>query len=148
VSLPLCARFDYDVGPTTLLLTVPQRPWIAGVSTIGGAERAAGGLRASYLEREDELLAVTVRFLESEWPAVLLMIRYAIANDSALTVWLDYNTDPSTSYVCDLVSPSFGARIVPTREDDACGLGGAVMSIDLVLRKTDGTPWTDNYFDV
>lgn len=134
----LTPKFVYGATPTTLALTIAQRPWSPSSQAVGGAELGAP-TPAAYVVRRDELLDVTLRFHESEWAAVRAWLVWA----QALPNTFDYFPDLylSAFHTCYLVSPVMGEPIRPVREETF-----GVYEIGLQFRKVDGTAWDLTYW--
>lgn len=96
-------RFVYtDDGSVAVdfTLTLACRPFTSPARSIGGREESASGAVASWTVREDSKLRLPLRITESEWPAVLKMIRHG-SRGTAITVHLG-----AESRSCRLLSPN------------------------------------------
>ena len=138
---PHRSSFSYGSGPTVLTLTWAARPYEVLHSSVGGVRwAAAAGNAASYVVRRDRDLAVTLRVLETEREGVETFIEWA-QGMASFSFAPDADT-PGTSYTCQLVSPEAGEKWQPQRDDEF----PHQFFIRIVLRKSDGSQWTDAYF--
>lgn len=141
VPLERRPRFVFNDGTARdFTLSRPQLPWTPLSRAVGGSDTSGGGTRAAFVVRRDELLEVVLAFSEAEWADVRRMIVHGQAAGT-MTFYPDAGV-PATNYAVDLEAPAMGEEIRPQRRE---GWGDWVITI--VLRKTDGSPWTDLYFD-
>lgn len=134
-------QFSYNPGtPTVLTLTWAARAWEVLHDSVGGVRFAAAfGVAASYVIRRDRDLAVTLRVLEAERASVESFIEWAQGMEP-FTFFPDLGS--GTSYSCILISPAAGEAWQPLRDDAFPHM----FNIRVVLRKVDGTKWSDEYF--
>ena len=97
------------------------------------------GVAASYVVRRDRDLAVPLRVLETERASVETFVEWAQGMES-FTFWPDADT-AGTSYSCILVSPAAGESWQFHRDAEFPHL----FTARIVLRKADGSAWTDTY---
>lgn len=142
--IPLRSRFDYGIGgdAATLLVSLPSRPWTNVEEAVGGRRLAATGIGASFVVRTDTIMAMTIRFRESEWANVLGMIRWGQMEETL--VWYPDALDLATSFIAYLHTPEAGSRVQATRLADF----PKVMELPLELRRADQpeTPWGLDFF--
>ena len=138
------SRFDYGtVGDiTSLIMALPVRPWISREETVGGRRIAAAGRGASHIVRTDAILALTMRFRETDFPAVLAMIAWGQGEE--LITWFPDANIPATSFAVYLHQPATGTPTSPVRMADF----PKVMDLTIELRRQDfpGTPWPLDFF--
>lgn len=103
--LPDCPRFVFGVSGD-LSLSLPSMPRDYTLATVGGDIEADSGVRAAFIVRRDELWTFTVRFFESEWPALQAFIVFA--QTGALFTYYPDALDPSVSYSMRLLEPAIG----------------------------------------
>jgi hypothetical protein len=127
-------RIDYDV--TTLLLDLPMMRWRPGTSGLGGTLTTATGIPVAYLIRRDELLAVVLRFRESEWPGVRAWLHWAMSHPNESEFFPDQDI-PGTSFDVWLEYPRLepgGSLVQPERAADS----PCIFELPILLRETSG----------
>ena len=92
--------------------TLPTQAWNRSSEAIGGAEWSAARVPSSFEIRRDQLLGLTIRIKESEWPAVRTMLEHG-QRGTQVTVYPQNGTGVDAY----LVSPAMGERIQYRRSD-------------------------------
>jgi hypothetical protein len=137
-------RFTFVYGPpedlTTWRTSLPVRPWDREVGGEGGALRSATGVFASYTVREDNVLLVTVHFLEHEWVDFQSVVRWG-QGGWPFDVYPDVSADLTEVYTVDLESPRAGEKYRPTRSTQY----PRAHELTIALRRVDGEAWDLNY---
>lgn len=111
-ALPNTPKVVYGSGPTTLLFSIPQRPWEPVVSTVGGTEWSGAGVPATFRISARDVLKLRLRFMESEWPAVRAWI-LAVQMGGAYQWFNDQNDLTSLAMYHD--APAVGQDFGPSR---------------------------------
>lgn len=115
--------------------TIPALPWLPHDRSIGAMHIAASGVPASYVARRDYLLDLTVRVLESEWPAFLSFLQWAMEAESF--TWYPDANDLDISFEVYLDSPADGGDWSPSR-----GAFDGIFEAAIVLRNAGlAAPW-------
>jgi hypothetical protein len=143
MALPRIPRFEYDTGPTVFQPSIPQRAWNRVISGVRGSLLSATGVGASYSIRDDHLLELTVRYLESEEPAFLAMVNFLMAWPNSGVIYPD-SLDLLTFYDFQLRAPTFNDDEYRGIRDDEYP---QALQSTLRIVKTDGTAWADIYHD-
>lgn len=138
--LPKRPRFVFNDGSAVdFTLTHPQRTWRPGSRGVGGSDVSAAGVPEAFEVRRDERLHVTLRFTESEWANVRRMV---VHGQGAGTITFYPDADVAgTNHTVYLDEPEMGQEVVPRRSELA-----SIYEIDVVLRRTTSTAFTDEYF--
>lgn len=142
MTLPWLPRFVYAATDTTLSL--PVRPWDFLENVVGGEAEAASNVRAAFVVRRDQQLALPLRFFEEEWPLVRALIEYG---QTGLPIeWFPDASDTAVSFDIYLDAPEVGDQF--TAEPD--GEYPQALYLTLVVRQADGLGWDDlaGYFEV
>jgi hypothetical protein len=92
--------------------------------------------------RHDEIVSLTLLFLESSLPSVLAMIAWGQTEESM--TWYPDANDLATSFVVWLHEPSAGTAVLPTRHPDY----PKVLELTIELRRADlpDIPWGLDYY--
>lgn len=138
MGIPHRPTFSFGDGPTVLTPTWPAQPYEYPHSSVGGMRRSAAGVAASYAVRRDRLLAITLRVLETERTDVEDLIEWGQGME-----YFDFkpDADEAAEYSVDLEEPAAGASWQWQRDTEFPHL----FTVRLVLRKADGSQWTDQY---
>jgi len=129
---PFAPRIIYPATTGTVLdLDLGQDYWLPSSRTIGGSGISAAGVPESYIVRRDELLQVTLRFYEKDWPFVRDFVAWAQEN-AATFDWYPDRRNLNQKYVVYLDSPMIGEDLQPRR----ASWDSAVYEIDLILRNS------------
>lgn len=91
---------------STLTLAHPMRPWNYADGGEGGSAVAASGITEAYVIREDDVLMLECRVLESEMPAFRQFLRWARSSGESFTLRLD-SEDAATEFQVYLESPTW-----------------------------------------
>lgn len=137
------SRFDYGVGPVTVLtMALPVRPWDTRKGTVGGRRIASGGQGASHIVRVDQIVRVTLRFPETSEAAVLGLIDWG--QTEANFTWFPDANILGTSFLVHLHFPGAGEDVAPTRLAEY----PKVKELAVELRRADlpSTPWDLDFF--
>lgn len=122
-----------------LTLALPVARWHYTEPTVGGTARAGSGVLAGYAVRRDAGLALTLRFMEEEWPEVERLIVHL--QEGVAVTWYANDDDP-TGVAIRLESPapggSFDAIPDPTYP--------RALHLPVVFRRADGAAWELEYF--
>jgi hypothetical protein len=132
-------RPRFVFGATDLTLDWAQRPYVYRDNPIGGVRWSAAGIPASHVVRTDRDIELNLRVQEYERAAVEALIEWGQTTQE-ITFYPD--ADAGTSYACHLVNPHAGEEW-QTERDDAYP---HQFFVRVVLRKTDRTRWTEEYF--
>lgn len=137
------SRFVYGTGGdwTTSL---PTRPWIRTMPTVGGARTSAAGIPASHVVREDHNLGVPLRLYESEWSALIDLIRWGQLSETFVWYPDAGGSLIATGRTVYLEYPRAGDDLAIERDPEYL----RVLETTLTLRKADATPWTFEYWPV
>lgn len=137
--MPLRPRWVYDDGTAVdFVMSLPQRPFTPFSRGLGGSDSSGAGVPAAFEIRRDQLLAMTLRFPEWEWPDVERLLRH-LQRAGIGTLYLD--VDGAASHTIYGESPSLEEEIRPRRSD------AGTLEIDIVVRRTTDSVFTDRYFD-
>lgn len=113
-------------------LSVACRQWTSPGKSLGGREETKSGATASWEDREDSRLRLPIRFLESEWPAVLKMLRHG-SRGTIVTVHLG-----AASRTSRLLAPSvFDEAGVEPQKGEFPG----ELELETLWRDTSGSGW-------
>lgn len=106
-----------------LTLTHPQHPWKMADAGVGGHAVAASGISESFVVREDDVLLLEPRVLESELPQFRQFLRWARSSGTAFTIRLDVD-EPLTEFQVLLDSPTWDStpRVEYVRDPEYPGL--------------------------
>jgi hypothetical protein len=123
-------------GGSTLNFSLSQKLWTYEEGAgMGGEDMSAAGVPVSYIVRWDQLLNVTLRFLESERAAVMDWLKWAQQNKStSFSFYFDATDLAGAAYDVYLESPKVGERITMPREANSPW----VMSTSVTLRQVTG----------
>lgn len=132
-SLQFAPKVSYGTGPTVISMRFPQTAWEPASQGVGGSDVSGAGVVAAYEIRRDQILKTTLRFFESEWPAIGLWLEFGQRGNS-FTFWMDQN-DSTSSHVCYLLTPKMGDKIQLARHSEIVG----AYTLDIELRDTSGT---------
>jgi hypothetical protein len=142
--LPVRSRFDYNVGgdATSLTAALPPRAWEYREETTGGRRIAAGGQGASHIIRVDEILVLTLRFRETDLPAVLDLIAWGQMEETF--TWYPDANELGISFLVWLHAPAAGTPVMPTRLQEF----PKVLELTIELRRADvpEEPWGLDYY--
>jgi hypothetical protein len=125
-------------GTTTLDLTWPQRHWTPSSVAVGGRDISATGVPAAYSVRRDQLLDVTIRFEEDEWPDIEAWLQWA--QGQRPFTWHPDRSNLSASYTVYLQEPAMGEPILPERDEQF----PLVFTVGVQLRRVG---WAQAPFD-
>jgi hypothetical protein len=116
----------------TVILSLSQKLWTYEEGPgMGGEDVSAAGVPESYVVRWDNIINVTLRFLESERDAVMEWIKWAMSNKGSVSVFYFDSTDPDVaSYAVYMEKPKAGDRIAMPREQGSPW----IMSTEVKLR--------------
>lgn len=131
-------RPKVEYAGTTLVFSRPQRPWTPESVATGGHRTSASGVMEAYEIRRDEILEITLRFTEPEWPAVRAWLAHAQRAGS-----FDFYSDrnDSTGRTCLLESPAMGEPLRPERAEY-----GGDYEMSVRIRAVSGGPWAEAYY--
>jgi hypothetical protein len=144
-------RWWVEYGPEGDTLTYtsrhPMEPWEAELGGEGGDDIAASGIPEAYQIRADEIVHLTLRFEEDEWPEVREWLRWSRNSGQPFQFRLMAD-EAGTEYEVYLHSPRWSeGNVRPTRDAQFPGL----YRIDVSLRTENGqlinTLWTDHWDD-
>lgn len=138
--MPFCPSIEYDA--TTLLFTLPCRPWEPERESNGGSRVYTAGTVTSYVRARYSILPLRIRFTEAEYADVAAMIDWFHDNNMGpANVRTDQNEIGSeiTAY---LQSPAPNERWKPTRDANDPG----TLELDLVFRRTSANVLSAEYF--
>jgi len=124
MSLANIPKFVF--GGTDLVLEWPSRPWPRSVRAIGGDIASDADVRASYIVRRDELLTVTLRFSEDQWPEIESLIEFG--QSGSVFLWYP-DADVNEAFSVILDSPAINTEFAPA-PDDAYP---KVLTLDITL---------------
>lgn len=144
MSYPFRFRFVYGIGADVVDWTtsLPVRAWERRTASVGGSRTAAGGIPAAYVVRRDHILAVPVRFYESEWADVHGVIEWGQWGES-LVVYPDAGGEViAESFDVWLEFPKTPEDIRPERDPEY----PRVLTQTLELRRSVDTPWPIEMF--
>lgn len=131
-------RFDY--AAVQLELELPQGLWQHRVPVAAGGDiESTAGFPASYIVRRAHILAVPLRFYESEWPDVRALLEYG--QTGLPFTWFPDQLELE-SFEVYLEGPEVGKAIEP-RPDARYP---RALSLTIELRRTDDAPWDLEYF--
>lgn len=114
MPLPNTPKVVYGSPPTTLLFSLPQRPWEPVVATVGGTDWSGASVPASFRISVRDKLRIRLRFMESEWPAVREWI-LAVQMATSYQWFKDQTALDSITFYHD--TPAIGEDFGPTRGD-------------------------------
>lgn len=132
MSLPWKPSFVYGTEATVWEASWPMLPPTPVDGTIGGRDIAAAGIPAAYRVCQYDLLDVTLRFFENEWPQVQSFIRDAQESAAAFVFYPD-QLDTGHAYSCYLQMPVMGEDVRPRR-----GEYFGSMELSIQLRSVSG----------
>lgn len=127
-------------GGTTVDFTLPQAGWIFDSPGVGGGDETGTGVPVSYEIRRDRIAHLTLRFRESEWPAVEAWVEWAQGPDRSFDFRFDQD-DVATEHTCYLHSPRMGESVRPRRAERH-----GTYEIDVAIRTTDGSKFDVRYY--
>jgi hypothetical protein len=137
MPLPRRPRFVWATGDLTM--TWPCRAWIPEASSVGSHDISAAGIAAGYTVRDDDLLNLTQRITEDEWPYFRAFVR-AVQNGDVFQFYPD--ADETEFFDVYLESPLPGDKWRPSRDGEYPRMFEATIQ----LRGVDEAPWLP-YFD-
>ena len=105
MSYPVRPWFEwgFEGEESELELELPQEPWGYAIGGVGGSATAASGIQEAYSIRDDDILLLRPRVLESEIQAFKTFLRWARNNGQAFTIRLDVD-DATTEFTVLLES--------------------------------------------
>ncbi len=122
MSYPVRPFFEWGfVGDESeLTLELPQEPWSYAIGGVGGSATAASGTPESYRIRDDDILLLRPRVLESEMPAFKVFLRWARNYGEPFTIRLDAGV-PATEFSVYLDSQRWedAQRVEMTRDGES-----------------------------
>jgi hypothetical protein len=131
-------------GATTLVFTQPIDAWRARGESVGNGDEAASGVGAAIEIRYDNVIDLTLRFLESEYDAVAVYVRWMQKNRSLThSFWFD-QSDALTTRVVRYHGPHLPTPFDPSRRDAYLPL----YEFAIRLRTADGTAFGLNWSGV
>ena len=136
-------KFSYDSGPTVLTMTWAAREWEVLHGGVGGVRfaAAAAGMAASYVVRRDRDLAITLRVLETERASVETFVEWAQGMESfTFCAGCRHRRHVVLLHPRRARPPGSRGSSSATRSFRTCSPSR------IVLRKSDGSQWTDAYF--
>jgi hypothetical protein len=129
----------------TLAFSYPVTRWIPGARTIGSSQRTATGVPGVTTLQRRYTLALSLRFVESEWPLVRQLIEFGQTGESFTwfpggnASWMTDNDLPS-SYDVTLGTPKVATAIKPNRD------GSLIYLLTLPITLEMDEPFTLIYF--
>jgi hypothetical protein len=125
----------YNAGATTVSLTLPMRLWDPTSRGVGGQNVSTAGIPEAFELRRDELVKVTLRFKETEWPNIRTFLVFQQRNPSS-SFTFNFQTSPlvAAPSAVYLEKPAMAEDISPKRGD-----AKGTFEIDLVLRSVNST---------
>lgn len=110
-------RFVYGASGD-LTLTWPALAWTPGLASVGSRNVAASGVPAAFIVREDNLIDLTLRLEEWEWPLLLDVVRFGLTSQSFRWYPDATNVDDEydDSFEVYLEVPAPGERFAPARD--------------------------------
>lgn len=143
MSLRWRPRFVYSA--TDITLSLPVRPWDFLEHIVGGDVESGGNVKAAFVVRRDQQLALPLRFFEEEWPLVNALIEYG---QTGLPItWYPAADETDISFEVYLDAPEVGDQY--NAEPD--GEYPRAVYLTLVIRRTDGEGWEEedlpSYFE-
>jgi hypothetical protein len=143
MALARIPRIVYGPTPTIFQPSIPQRAWNRVTGGVRGSLLSSTGVGASYSIRNDRLLELTIRYLESEEPALIDALEYLMAWPNVGTIYPD-SLVLATSYEFQLRSPTFNDVEYGGERDEEYP---QALQQTIRIVKTDGSAWTDIYHD-
>lgn len=128
-------------GVTTLNFTQPVNAWEESSEGVGAGDEAASGIGAAIEIRTDEVVALVLRFLESEYGAVRDYVRWAQRNRHLTHEFTFLKTDVTTVRTVRWHGPHLGTPFAPKRRGEFLPL----YEFPIQLRRADGLPFSLNW---
>lgn len=133
-------RWVYDDGVAVdFTMELPQRAWDFESRGEGGQDVSAAGIPVAYEIRRDQVLHLSLRFREEEWPDVERLVRH-LQRDGSATFYPD-QADAGTSHAVYGEAPAIGEEIRPRR-----GSEPSTLELDMSVRRTTSVVFEDGYF--
>jgi hypothetical protein len=115
MPLKFIPKFIYNA--TTLTLTYPSLLWKPSSKPIGGSNVSDSGVPEAFIIRRDQMVDVTIRFTEAEWPNVDALIDWGQRGNS-FDYWFDKDVS-GTAKTVYLLTPAPGdGEVAPERDSE------------------------------
>lgn len=134
-------RFTFGSAPAVWQVQYPPALWTERRGTVGGSGRAASGVLAGYVVREDHLLRLPLRILAAELGQLHALLAWA-ETGGAFLFEPDPEARPDVVLIVTLESPKAGEEVEPTPDPGY----PKVLLQELVLRRDDGAAFLLDYF--
>lgn len=140
MTLPWRPSFSYGVGPTTFRLAWPVERWRPVLEGIGGLRMTADGTVGAWRQADRSRLALALRFMPDEWPALVGLLAWA--QSGAAFDWTPDPDAPSDTFEVYLDAPRAGETVAPIADASYPRL----RYLSIVIRRADGADFGLEYF--
>lgn len=130
----------FDGVVIDLAFALPVAIWRHQDRTIGGEIESDAAYPAAYTVRDDYLLALPLRFFESEWPLVRALIEFG--QTAGVIRWYPSIEDDATYFDVYLDAPALGTDISPIPD----AIYPRALVLQIVIRRVDGAAFPLEYF--
>lgn len=134
-------RWQYNDGSAVdFQMSLPQLPWDFGSIPIGGSDVSGAGVPESFEIRKENLLHLTLRFTEAEWPSVERLVHHLQGSGTA-DLSPDRDDGAGATHTVYGSSPAMGEEVRPNRSEEP-----GILELPVTVRRTTDAVFTDQYF--